>query len=774
MMRRFVPVLTILAAAFIPRGALEAQGGGAVPVLFEPFDWGPNAAWRRRAAEVRTLRTELLRRGDFSQLNAVRGGRTLRPAVLGSLPTTAVTGAFHAPVIPIAYKDVNFPRPIDQYQCLLFSRTPGACLTDSGDRPYSVTTFYEELSHNRISLDGLVLAPVRQDSNAAYYTDGCNAITVVTSCPSRPRNRMGLMLVASLDSISARPGGETLWGQFDNDGPDGTPNSGDDDGIVDFVTFLQPEVGGECQSNNPKPTGVWSHRYIIHGWVAGLAHPNLDAFGRYVTRTPWRGHEPQFIKVDDYTIQSAVGGSTSCDGSTIMPIGTVAHETGHAFGLPDLYDISQNTQGIGGWGLMGSGNYSRPYSPSSFDAWSLHVLGWATLDTLSSTRTVVAGPRLLTDTIFYASTANPDEYLLLENRQAVLSDTAQMNPVLPGNCPGNFGFCAKSPGLLLWLINQTKVQSGLFGNSVNVSFGGGLQGVELIQADGLNELRTPGSKNRGDRGDSYPGSTNNTRFSLMTTPSARDNAGSYLGFILDQIQPLGGNLMGFRFIRRNPTVVTAQGGALVRVNGLSLSRYEEVVPGGDQLQLGVDEFQLLASGKTRAHFLAWSQGGPREQLFTSSAAKPDTLLASFTLEHRLQLFASGGGIVTSNVSGDLGLGVFLAEGTQVSLNAVIPTGAIFTGWRGDTVATAPLLQLTMRKGYDVEARFVTEVNVVAADAVSDLLGSARLSDNQRTYLDELGNRNGIYDVGDLLAMYRRMGQAVPPALLRGAVKEPRP
>ncbi|HTL05468.1 MAG TPA: M6 family metalloprotease domain-containing protein [Gemmatimonadales bacterium] len=773
MMRRFVPLLACVALTVVPRAPLSAQGRGGAPVLFEPFDWGPNSAWRRRAAQVRDLRTLLLRQGDLQSLNGVRGGGTPgRPFVLGSLPTTAVTGAFHVPVIALAYADVDVPRPTAQYQCLLFSRTPGSCpLTDPGDRPYSVTSYYEELSHHRISMDGVVFAKVREDSVAAYYTNGCNGIGVVSTCPGG-RNRMGLMLVATLDSVSARSGGDTLWSQFDNDGTDGVPNSGDDDGVVDFVTFLQPELGGECQSNTPKPTGIWSHRYVISGWVQGLVHPHLDPGGFYVTRTPWTGHAGQFLKVNDYTIQSAIGGITSCESDKIMGIGTVAHETGHAFGLPDLYDVSGSTQGIGGWGLMGSGNYARPYSPSSYDAWSLHVLGWTTLDTLSASRTVTTGPRLFTDTIFYARTANPDEYLLVENRQAVLSDTAQMNPALTAVCP-NQGFCAKSPGLLLWLINQPKVTSSLFGNSVNVSFGG-LQGVELIQADGLNELRTPGSHNRGDRGDSYPGNTNNTRFSLLANPSARDNAGNYIGFVLDQIQQLPAGAMRFRFLRRGPTLIQAAGGAIVRVNGDAWSRYEEVVAGGDPIQLSVDDVQLLASGKTRARFLAWSQGGPRDQTVISSPTRPDTLSASFALEHRLLVITPGGGTVNSSVSGSLSQGIFLPEGTAVTLTAVAPAGTIFTGWRGDTVATAPVLQVTLRKGYDLEARFVTEVNVIATDAVSDLLGAPKLNDAQRTYLDELGNRNGIYDVGDLLAMYRRMGQAVPAALLRTPLRERRP
>jgi hypothetical protein len=515
---------------------------------------------------------------------------------------------------------------------------------------------------------------------------------------------------------------------------------------------------------------------VIRGWTSGLVQPNLDSQGRYVTRTPRRDRSGnaipgQFILVDDYTIQSGVGGATACDPTTIMGIGTVAHETGHAFGLPDLYDVTGSTQGIGGWGLMGSGNYARPYSPSSYDAWSLYALGWATLDTLSTSRTVLASPRLLSDTIYYARSANPDEYLLIENRQAVLSDTAQMNPILPTGCPGTFGFCAKSPGLLLWLIDQPKLNAGLFGNAVNVSSSGGPQGVELIQADGLNQLRLPGSKNRGDIGDAYPGSTNNTRFTLLASPSARDNAGEYIGFVLDQIAQLPSGMVSFRFLRRNPTVVSGQGGASIRVNGTPWARFEEVIAGGDQLQLGADDVQLLAAGKSRARFLGWTQGGPREQLFTSSAAKPDTLTASFAFEHRLSLVSTGGA-VNASVSGDLTQGVFLAEGSAVTLTAVTPQGSIFSGWRGDTVATTPVLSLTMRRGYDLEAHFVAQVNVAATDAVSDLLGALKLSDAQRSYLDELGNQNGIFDVGDLLAMYRRLGQAAPPALLKAKGMKP--
>ncbi|HEU5220283.1 MAG TPA: M6 family metalloprotease domain-containing protein, partial [Gemmatimonadales bacterium] len=473
-MSRSLLALALLAILAAPRVRAQATGGGSVPALIEPLDFSPTGAWRRRAAEVRILRNQLLRSGDLRTLNAVRGGPFFMPSLLApGGAATAVTGAFKVPVILLAYKDIGVPYPVASYQCLLFSHNPGGCgFTDF--RPYSVTTYYEELSHHRISMDGVVFPTVRMDSIGAFYTDGCKAITVTgqTNCPTHPEgNRMALMLKAALDSISNRSDGATVWGQFDNDGPDAIPNSGDDDGVVDFVTFLQPEVGGECVNNVPPTPGVWSHRFVISGWTGTP----------YTTKTPRTGMPGQFIKVNDYTIQSELGGISSCLPDQIMSVGTVSHETGHAFGLPDLYDTRGSTQGIGGWGLMGSGNYARPYSPSSYDAWSLATLGWATIDTLGTSRTVIAGPRLLTDTVFYARTHSADEYVLLENRQAVLSDTAQMNPLLASACPGTLGFCAKSPGLLVWLIDEVKVQGSLSTNSVNT---GTPQGVELVQADG--------------------------------------------------------------------------------------------------------------------------------------------------------------------------------------------------------------------------------------------------------------------------------------------------
>ena len=142
---------------------------------------------------------------------------------------------------------------------------------------------------------------------------------------------------------------------FDNDGPDGNPNSGDDDGVVDLISFIHPESGGECGNLN-----IWAHRWSYRFWFGGNA---------YVTDDPRFGGG--FIRIDDYNIQAGL----TCAGAE-MDIGTFCHETGHIFGIPDLYDTDGNSQGIGHWGLMGAGNWNSQSSPAHMTAWSKFELGW--------------------------------------------------------------------------------------------------------------------------------------------------------------------------------------------------------------------------------------------------------------------------------------------------------------------------------------------------------------------------------------------------------------
>jgi len=484
------------------------------------LDFRPEGAWRKGSERVRSNRVGLLGLRALSVLNG-RGAMT------------RVAGTYFVPVVPITFNNTAPPFPAAQYENVLFNPSPSA-------EPYSVRSYYREMSRGSVTISGVVLDWVVADSADLYYEDGCNGVGVKVSCPHGGRPFVNLLL----EALKADDTGALDWGQFDNDGPDGLPNSGDDDGVVDFVTFLQPKVDGACGA-----PGIWAHRYFMSAWNGSP----------YTTKSPRRGAggailPGQFIKVDDYTMQSAVGGATACNGSAIMPVGTVAHETGHAFGLPDLYDTDLRspsvTQGIGEWGIMGSGNYTQPYSPSRFEAWSLAELGWVAIDTLGTSRSVRLSPVSTSDTVLYVGVPNTDEYFLLENRQAIGSDSAQINDA----CVFGTRSCAKGPGLLVWHIDQGIVDARGFrlGNRVNT---GRIQGVALVQADALNQLREPGGKNRGDPGDPFPGSTNNHALGDLTFPASVDNQGATAGFMLDSIYQDVDGSVAFRYTRTTAGLV---------------------------------------------------------------------------------------------------------------------------------------------------------------------------------------------------------------------------
>lgn len=699
------------------------------------LDFSPDGAWRRQTRAIRARRDALLRSGSLQSLNA--GGASLR-----------VTGTFKIPVVLISYSNIAIPFDTTAYKDILFNPNP---LT----RPYSVKKYYEETSRGAITLDGVVFTPVVAANIDTYYEDGCHAIGVDNfgrgiSCGhpgfSGTSARFSELL---LDVLAKVDDGSVNWGQFDNDGDDGIPNSADDDGFVDFISFIQPEVDGACGGN----PNLWSHRFTI----AGVTGTN------YTTKTPRTGGG--FIRIRDYTLQSGRGGNTACDNAQIMPIGTIAHETGHAFGLPDLYDTSINTEGVGEWSLMGSGNYSRPYSPAQFDAWSLTQLGWVTVDTLNANGPVTLNPVQTSDTVLYAAIPNTVEYLLLENRDSLLSDTAQMDPASDRPTLNRF---RKLPGLLIWHIDQGVVNSRGPSNQVNA---GAIQGVALEQADGLNNLRSL-TGNRGDAGDSYPGSTGNRRFSFSSAPSAVDNNNAFMGFAIDSITRIPSGVANvpspvtFRFTRRERSLfATDRTGAVIKVNGQVMTSYDDVVAPGDVVDLDVVTPQTINAGRSQLSFLTWSDGLPSAHPVTSSAGAPDTVIASFSAQHKVNLVsAPSGGSVTSDLAGnpDLVLGVLVQEGLPVTLTATPATGGTFIRWQGDTSTTSTTLVLPMERPYSLTPVFSGSVTIVTHNAVNAVLGiscgsAPCLTSEELVFLDQAGNNDLVYNLGDFLAYADRAG-----------------
>ena len=478
-----------------------------------------------------------------------------------------------------------------------------------------------------------------------------------------------------IEILAGLDDGTLDWGQYNNDGPDGVPNSGDDDGFVDVLTVMHPTAGGECFVSGVGR--VWSHRWQLAASAAASVDPILRA---YMTQTASANGGQ--VLVDDYAIVAALG----CDTQHINQIGIFSHELGHGFGLPDLYAVGGSHGGVGRWGLMGSGAWGCsggvPAVPCHMTAWSKEALGWANVTTLAPDADL--GVMTLDpvetsgDVIRIDAGDGSGDYFLLENRQ-----------------PVGFDVNLFSPGLLVWQINEDVVTSRWGSNSVNSD--AGRMGVWLRQADGENDLGA--GTQRGDAGDPFPGASGQDRFTAGSVPAAftfdglngQDGVplGRAAGITLLDIQQVG-DQMQFRELTRYQALTLEAGGALGPVPFV----VDGVETPGNPATVVSAPFQahvLEAAGGEesvdgfRNGFVAWDDGSDRIRAWTTQLADA-TLTATYgnpevrfdlTLEHPVPGVEAGR--VVTNPPSEAG---WLRLATEVSVGIETNIGFAFRQWTG--------------------------------------------------------------------------------------------
>ena len=729
----------VLAGAGVALAGLAPRGAAAQePQMvrnWEPrgpqFDFRPDGVWRRKVRAIAAARAEALARGRFDLLNAPVQMAAPQPSAY------AVTGFLNVPAILIRYADT--PDTIilgdtTAYTNVLFGTTPPL------GRPYTIRTFYEALSGRLFSMHGAAVGWITLGQNEVAYTGPAKG------CPDNPYNRncngifgtsYALLRAGLIEAIGKVD--STEWRRFGYD-----PATG----VLEVVVFVQPNMDGACALGYTNDNHVWSHR----GWLGGVN-----------TKTPWPGHLGEYLKVDDYTIQAGVGGTQACDTTQIMPIGTAAHETGHGLGLPDLYDTggSSVTEGIGEWGLMGSGNYARPLSPAFYEAWSRTYVGWTTVRPLTTGGSYTFGPVETGDTVFLIrpTGANPrGEYYLLENRQRLLSDSALIAR-------------KGSPGLLVWHVDSTQLTNAWGSNTVNA---GPIHGLVLVEADGLDNLLSsaPAVSNRGDSGDPFPGATNRTHLGGdVPKPHTLLNTGVYAGFTLDTITQVAPNgAMSFHLAFGGVLAVAATDTtAKVRVRGQVTGAYRQFLPQGDTATISMDTLQTNGAGTAQYRFVSWSDGEARTHLVTV-AGRDTTITASITRKFVLAWTTSGSGSVTAS-AGAPASGSFFAEGDTVGLTAHPAPNTLFIGWSGDYATSAPHITLTAAQPFSVTANFQA---APLDSVVQQLLNGHGLSASQVLTLDSQGNQNGHFDLGDFLAWLDNSGTAISAQLLARIFERVRP
>ena len=696
--------LAALPLCAVPSSA-AAQSGFHPRWEIPGFDFRQDGAWRVRARRVAELRHQLIAQRREATLNALRLG--------GPAPsTTQVTGTVLVPALLFSYQGIDstlFMRDTSQYTSVLFGAAP------PGGNPYTLRTFYEQMSSGVFSMLGKMIGWVRLPSTENTYTGtpgtcsgnpfgttNCNGIFSVAATNQMQNGFRQALLRVDTGATGVN------FAPFDNDGPDLVPNSGDDDGYVDMIMFAHPTKDGACggfpggsAANN---NHIWSHRFV-------LVNATSTNYQDYVTNDPSAKAGFGNIRISDYFATTALGGASACDTTKIMPIGTAAHEFGHALSLPDLYDTQGPTEGIGEWGLMGSGNFTSALSPSRMEAWSLNELGWVSLRILDTTGTYRFGAAPVSDTAFYVNVQGSNlrhEYFLLENRQAAQADTALLRihcvrSSQPSNCPG---------GMLIWHVDSLQMASNGFhaGNTVNA---GAVHGLVPEEADGLRQLWCGGSGcNRGDAGDYYPGVSGNTAFSFNTNPAAVKNVdSSFIGFAIDSIrQIVPGGEMAFRLRFGGLTVVRGSDtNAVISVDAVNYNVFRNLLDDGSIHAVSVADTQFSADNRTRWSWASWSDGQPRSHNITATLSGGTI---STTLNRAFKLIATAGanGTISSNPVVNLA-GAFIADGSPIQLTATPNGGMFFGGWTGDTTSSNAVITLPMGRPYTVTANFAAQLAI---------------------------------------------------------------
>ncbi|UCD25360.1 MAG: M6 family metalloprotease domain-containing protein, partial [Gemmatimonadota bacterium] len=354
------------------------------------FRFSRRNGWIRRgeavAAERRRRRDLMVDGTARSDARAV----TAVAAAMGVGQAPAVSGTLHMPVFPVLFENTdssdiasNVPRAV--LQARLYGTDPAP--------PYSMHTYYRELSNDQMIVSGTVFEWARVPLPDSIYEGNSNGLGFDSDMPQ---------LLSDIVSVWDAT---VDFGQFDNDGPDGVPNSGDDDGRVDALVLIHPKVDGSCGGVNPEgEKSIWAHRYAYSTWTFGDSLVTGDArFGG------------GSILVDDYIVQGGQGGDAGCTSDEPLAFGLVAHETGHLFGLPDLYNTSNNGPGIGRWGLMGMGLQQTFNRPTHMTAWTKAELGWITEVTVATDSIIDVSPVVTSDTSYIVPIIDTNEYFILEN-----------------------------------------------------------------------------------------------------------------------------------------------------------------------------------------------------------------------------------------------------------------------------------------------------------------------------------------------------------------------
>ncbi len=199
--------------------------------------------------------------------------------------------------------------------------------------------------------------------------------------------------------------------------------------------------------------------------------------------------------------------------------GTFALMMGFAVGLPPLWDTESGQSGIGVFGLMDQGsNNGRGLVPAPPDAWTRKFAGWEEATVVKPGTSVQLASRS-EDNLIQVD-INTSEYFLIENRTNWYRDSVSIDStrylmyeqsgknryppfvevffdsvIIEKDANGvvisvsNYDIGLPASGLLIWHIDEDRINAGLSTYSVNGNRE--KRGVDLEEADGAQDIGYP-------------------------------------------------------------------------------------------------------------------------------------------------------------------------------------------------------------------------------------------------------------------------------------------
>ena len=346
----------------------------------------------------------------------------------------------------------------------------------ASDAPYeSVRNYYRRASYNQLEIQGVTLGYFRSANTRA-------------SIPRIPEGREALIR----EAVTHFDGLGHDFSQYDNDG----------DGVIDyFCVFWTGPTEDGVVFWWPSYIGGWASSFTIDGkQFAGSTFSWQDVINV-------RGNMTRFTPM------------------------AVIHETGHALGLPDLYDYDSTVGpggGVGGLDMMGTGQ-------GDLNSFSKMLLGWITPVVARDRTSYTLAPSGVSPQAIIIwpgySPARPfTEFFMVQNRTRMGNDQAP-------NWPAD--------GLLIWHVDARLSQWGdfLYDNSYTEH-----KLLRLMEADGLEEIEASPHANAGDAGDFY---VRGRSFGPTTRPNSNAYDGSVTDVGVSAIAPSGTSITFVTTVRES-------------------------------------------------------------------------------------------------------------------------------------------------------------------------------------------------------------------------------